>query len=306
MKILKGRVAVVTGGASGIGLALATRFLSEGMRVVVADIDDGALERAEISLAQLGEVLSVHTNVASAASVEALRDTAVDRFGAVHVLCNNAGVGGLQRFAHTTLRTWEWTLGVNLHGVVFGCSTFLPVLAAQEEAHIVNTASMAGFLTSPYLGPYCASKAAVVALSESMAAEFATEFPHIGVSVLCPAYTATNIRYDERNAPTGHMIRSHTDPDLDELRQESYRNLEAGISAVEVADLVVRGMAERRTHLFPQPLWVGCFEQRAAGIAAHLGRASRDRRPGRPPAGSDPTTADKAPAQAVAVPSSTA
>lgn len=271
MKILKGRVAVVTGGASGIGLAMATRFLREGMRVVVADNDDASLERAEASLAELGEVLAVHTDVAAAASVEALRDAAVLRFGAIHVLCNNAGVGGLQRFAHTTLATWEWTLGVNLHGVVFGCHLFLPVLAAQDEAHIVNTASMAGFLTGPYLGPYCASKAAVVALSECMAAEFATEFPHIGVSVLCPAYTATNIRHDERNAPAGHMIRAQSDPDLDGQRQESYRNIEAGISPDEVAELVVRGMAERRTHLFPQPRWVGFFEQRAAAIAATLG-----------------------------------
>ncbi|MER6199141.1 SDR family NAD(P)-dependent oxidoreductase [Streptomyces sp. NPDC001586] len=270
MKILKDRVAVITGGASGIGLALAERFLGEGMRVVVADNDHGALERAEASLAPIGPVLAVPADVANAASVEALRDAAVDRFGAVHVLCNNAGVGGLQRFAHTAPATWEWTLGVNLQGVIFGCSLFLPVLAAQEEAYIVNTASMAGFLAAPYLGPYCASKAAVIALSESMSAEFATEFPHVGVAVLCPAYTATNIRHDERNAPAGHVIRSRSDPDLDERRQAGYREIEAGISPAEVAEVVVRGMAERRTHLFPQPRWVRRFEQRAAAIAARL------------------------------------
>lgn len=270
MQTLNGRIAVVTGGANGIGLGLATRFLQEGMRVVIADNDEASLKRASESLAALGDVLAVRTDVSDASSVEALRDAAVARFGAVHVLCNNAGVGGLQRFSRTTLATWEWTLGVNLHGVVHGCNLFLPVLAAQDEAYIVNTASMAGFVTGPYMGPYYASKAGVVALSESLAAEFAVEYPHIGVSVLCPAYTATDIRHDERNAPAGHIPRSQTDPDLDERREATYRNIEGGIPTAEIADLVVRGMAARKTHLFPHPEWVGYFQQRAAAIAAAL------------------------------------
>lgn len=270
MRTLNGRVAVVTGGANGIGLGLATRFLQEGMHVVIADNDDASLGRASESLARFGDVLAVRTDVSDAASVESLRDAALARFGAVHVLCNNAGVGGLQRFARTTLATWEWTLGVNLHGVIHGCNLFLPVLARQDEAHIVNTASMAGFVTGPYMGPYYASKAGVVALSESLAAEFSTEYPHIGVSVLCPAYTATDIRHDERNAPDGHMRRSETDPDLDARREETYRNIESGISTADIAELVVEGMAARRTHIFPHPEWVGYFQQRAAAIAAAL------------------------------------
>ncbi|MEU8138898.1 SDR family NAD(P)-dependent oxidoreductase [Streptodolium elevatio] len=270
MQRFEGRVAVVTGGANGIGLGLAKRFLAEGMRVVIADNDDVSLKRAQGELEGIGEVLGVRTDVADATSVAELRDAAVARFGAVHVLCNNAGVGGLQRFARTTLATWQWTLGVNLHGVVHGCHAFLPVLAAQDEAHIVNTASMAGFVTGPYMGPYFASKAGVVALSESLAAEFATEYPHIGVSVLCPAYTATDIRHDERNAPDGHIPRSQSDPDLDDRREATYRNIEAGISTADTAELVVQAITERRTHIFPHPEWVGYFQQRAAAIAATL------------------------------------
>lgn len=272
MKDLSGRVAVVTGGANGIGRALATRFLEEGMSVVLADNDEGDLHRTESDLRALGDVVGVLTDVADASSVNALADTAVDRFGAVHLLCNNAGVGGMQRFATTTLATWEWTLGVNLYGAVYGCHTFLPILAAQEEAHIVNTASIAGFLTGPYLHAYFTSKAAVVALSESLAAEFAIELPHVGVSVLCAAHTSTAIRHDERNAPPGHVRRSVADPDLEPIREALNRDIEAGMPADEVASLVVRSIAERRLHIFTHPELVEQFKDRAAVIIenAHL------------------------------------
>lgn len=143
MKDLRGRVAVVTGGANGIGLGLAERFLQEGMKVVIADINEQDLARAEQSLAASGEVLAVTTDVSREDSVQSLADAAVARFGGVHVLCNNAGVGGTQRFDTVGQATWEWTIGVNLWGVVHGCRIFLPILAAQDEAYIVNTASMA-------------------------------------------------------------------------------------------------------------------------------------------------------------------
>lgn len=148
MKDLRGRVAVVTGGANGIGLGLAERFLQEGMKVVIADINEQDLARAEQSLAASGEVLAVTTDVSREDSVQSLADAAVARFGGVHVLCNNAGVGGTQRFDTVGQATWEWTIGVNLWGVVHGCRIFLPILAAQDEAYIVNTASMAGFTSS--------------------------------------------------------------------------------------------------------------------------------------------------------------
>lgn len=270
MKDLNGRVAVVTGGANGIGYGLAERFLQDGMKVVIADNDASDLNRAATELAKHGEVLGVHADVADETSVRALADFAVERFGAVHVLCNNAGVGGMQRFATTSLVTWRWTLGVNLWGVINGCNIFLPILAEQDEAFIVNTASMAGFVTTAPLHPYVASKAAVVALSETMANEFATEYPHIGVAVLCPAYTATSIRNDERNAPAGHALRAQADPELESLRDRVNADIDAGVSTQRVADLVVKGMAERKTHIFPAPEWLDYWQDRVDRVKKQI------------------------------------
>ncbi|ANY22205.1 SDR family NAD(P)-dependent oxidoreductase [Gordonia terrae] len=270
MKQLEGRIAVVTGGANGIGLGLATRFLHEGMHVVIADNDDASLKRAAAELSLLGEVETVHADVADEHSVRALADAAVARFGAVHVLCNNAGVGGMQRFSTTNLDTWRWTVGVNLWGAIHGCNIFLPILADQDEAYIVNTASMAGFLTTAPLHPYAASKAGVVALSETLAHEFATEYPHIGVAVLCPAYTATSIADDERNAPNGHVPRSVADPELESLRAKVNADIGAGVPTETVADLVVRGMAARKTHIFPSPEWLNYWQDRVDRVKAQL------------------------------------
>jgi NAD(P)-dependent dehydrogenase (short-subunit alcohol dehydrogenase family) len=150
----EGRVAVVNGGASGIGYALAERFLDAGMKVVIADIDAGQLDEAGPRLAAKGEVMTQVTDVANPTSLQALADATVARFGAVHLLCNNAGVGGFQRFGTTSRETWEWILGVDLWGVIDGCRIFLPILKQQDEAHIVNTASMSGFVYGPYLHPY--------------------------------------------------------------------------------------------------------------------------------------------------------
>lgn len=268
MQDLRGRVAVVTGGANGIGLGLARKFLNEGMKVVIADNDVEDLAVARKHLDAHGEVDAVHTDVADETSVRNLSEVCLDRFSAVHVLCNNAGVGGMQRFATTSLETWRWTVGVNLWGVINGCNIFLPILAEQSEAYIINTASMAGFLTTAPLHPYAASKAAVVALSETMAHEFATEYPHIGVAVLCPAYTATAIRDDERNAPPGHTPRSVADPQLEDLRNSVNASIDQGVTTEFVADLVVRAMAERRTHIFPSPEWLQFWRDRVERVAA--------------------------------------
>lgn len=280
MRELKGRVAVVTGGANGIGKGLAIRFLEEGVKVVIADNDAGDLANAVTELSALGEVLGVPTDVADADSVQALANAAMDRFGAVHVLCNNAGVGGAQHFSTIPHATWEWTLGVNLWGVINGCRIFQPILAAQEEAYIVNTASMSGFLTGGYLTPYSVSKAGVVALSEGLAFEWATEFPHIGVAVLCPAYTATAIRHDERNAPAGHIPRAVADPSLIELQAEVDRTIEQeGMPVSQIADLVVRGMAERKTHIFPHPEWLKLWTDRVERVSAQVDSPAAADRP---------------------------
>ncbi|MGO9035067.1 SDR family NAD(P)-dependent oxidoreductase [Mycobacterium sp.] len=265
MKDLRDRVAVVTGAANGIGLGLATRFLKEGMDVVIADKATDDLARAEESLRPLGNVLAVETDVSDRGSVQGLADASVDRFGAVHVLCNNAGVGEFRRFDTTSLATWDWTVGVNLFGVLNGCRIFLPILARQEEAYIVNTASMSGILTGPYLEPYSVSKAGVVSLSESLAAEFAIEYPHIGVAVLCPSYTATSIRHDEQTAPIGHVARATGDPGLEELREPVNSTIEQqGICTDEIGQLVIDGMANRKTYIFPRP--------RLASAMAAMGR----------------------------------
>jgi NAD(P)-dependent dehydrogenase (short-subunit alcohol dehydrogenase family) len=275
MREFKGRVAVITGGASGIGLALARRFGAEGMKLVIADVDVAAMAAATAELQAAGhEVLAHRTDVSKADDVQALADAAVARFGAVHVLCNNAGVGGFQRFETTGAATWDWIIGVNLGGVVNGCRIFLPILDAQDEAHIVNVASVAGIYSYTYLHPYNAAKAGVVALSEGIWREFAAEKPHIGVSVLLPGSIDTAIVNDERNAPPGHTRRSDADPALAEFRKMYVAGIAAGMSPAQVADLVLAGIQERQLHIFTHPEMRGLVMQRAEDIVA--GKPLRD------------------------------
>ncbi len=201
MTDLDGRVAVITGGASGIGRAIAERFAQERAKVVLADIDERALAAVIESInAGGGHALGVATDVTDLSSVEALADAAYKAFGKVNVLCNNAGValwGGLETATH---RDWQWVLGVNLWGVIHGIETFVPrMIASKEPGHIVNTASMAGLVATRGLGVYNTSKYAVVGLSETLAKDLRPY--HIGVSVLCPMGVATQIRESGRNRP---------------------------------------------------------------------------------------------------------
>jgi NAD(P)-dependent dehydrogenase (short-subunit alcohol dehydrogenase family) len=198
---LRGKTSVVTGGASGIGRALALRFAREGANVVVADLDATGMEAVAAEARGLGvKALTVRTDVSELAQVEALAARAFETFGAVHVLCNNAGVaawGGLESASH---RDWQWVLGVNLWGVIHGVEAFVPRMIARDEpAHIVNTASMAGLVASKGLGVYNTSKYAVVGLSETLAKDLKPY--RIGVSVLCPMGVETRIRQSERNRP---------------------------------------------------------------------------------------------------------
>ena len=201
MDAFKGKVAVVTGGGSGIGRALALALAAEGARVVIADVDEAAMERVAHEAHDRGvEALAVRTDVTELAQVQALADRAWQAFGAVHVLCNNAGVaawGGLERATH---RDWQWVLGVNLWGVIHGVEAFVPrMIAGGERGHVVNTASMAGLIASQGLGVYNTSKYAVVGLSETLAKDLK---PYgIGVSVLCPMGVETRIRESERSRP---------------------------------------------------------------------------------------------------------
>jgi NAD(P)-dependent dehydrogenase (short-subunit alcohol dehydrogenase family) len=201
--ISPGRVAVITGAASGIGLGLAERLAAEGMRVVMADVEEPALMAAAEKLAASGaDVLPVVTDVADAASVERLRDAAVAAYGAVHLLCNNAGVGG----PHGPIwecppGEWDWVLGVNLGGVINGIRSFMPLLLAQDAAHVLNTSSIFGVFAGA-LGPYGISKHAVAALTETLYFSLRNlGVTHVGVSVLCPGAVQTNFGTSARNRP---------------------------------------------------------------------------------------------------------
>jgi len=193
MKAFQGKVAVVTGAASGIGRALAERCAQEGMKVVLADIEGQALLQASGDLAAQGaQTLAVPTDVSQAGEVETLARKAFEAYSAVHLLFNNAGVGAGTTAWESTLADWEWVLGVNLWGVIHGLRAFVPRMLAQEtECHVVNTASVAGLL--PGRGVYGVSKHAVVALSEALSADLGQQRSKIGVSVLCPGYVNTRI-----------------------------------------------------------------------------------------------------------------
>ena len=201
MDSFKGKVAVVTGGGSGIGRALALAFAREGARVVLADVDESAMDGVAGEARALGvDALAVRTDVSELASVQALAERAWQTFGGVHVLCNNAGValwGGLERATH---QDWQWAMGVNLWGVIHGVETFVPrMIAGGEPGHVVNTASMAGLIASQGLGVYNTTKYAVVGLSETLAKDLKPY--RIGVSVLCPMGVQTRIRESERSRP---------------------------------------------------------------------------------------------------------
>jgi NAD(P)-dependent dehydrogenase (short-subunit alcohol dehydrogenase family) len=255
---LNTKVAVVTGGASGIGNALARRFASEGARIVIGDIEQAALERSVAELRASGaEVEGVQTDVSDPAQMQALADAALARFGAVDVFCNNAGVGGGGLSWEMPLSTWEWVLGVNLWGVIHGVRTFVPLLMARPEAYIVNTASVAGLMAAPFMGPYNASKHAVVAISETLHHELAMTAPHVKVSVLCPGWVKTNIAESERNRPEQLRDGTAAEGDATTLLRGF---IEAGMPPDEVAAHVRDAMREERfwilTHDQVGDFWV--------------------------------------------------
>jgi NAD(P)-dependent dehydrogenase (short-subunit alcohol dehydrogenase family) len=263
MDHLEGRVAVVTGAASGIGLALAERFATERMKVVIADVEREELARAEQKLTATGaDVLAVVTDVSRSAEVEALAERAFKRFGNVHVLCNNAGVGlGGFSWEHE-LSDWEWVIGVNLWGVVHGIRSFIPrMLEGGDEGHVVNTASMAGVIAGPMSSVYAATKHAVVAISESLFHELLLRDTKIRASVLCPAWVSTRIIDSHRNRPGGRPERELT-PVEQTVEQISRRAVEKGLSPDKVADCVVRAIVDERFWIVTHPEWKVVVEKR--------------------------------------------
>ncbi len=264
MKQLRGKVAVVTGAASGIGLALCERFAAEGMALAMTDVEESALAREVARLGSSGaEVLGVRCDVRDPASLEALRDASLHRFGAVHVICNNAGVAPAGPMLDMRPDDWRWLVDVNLLGVAYGVGCFAPLLVEQGEGHIVNTASEAGLVTSAMLGAYSASKHAVVGLSESLYREL--EDTPVGVSVLCPNLVRTRIFESERNRSDGLDATPKQHATLAPLREL----IHGGIAPAAVADHVVDAIRERRfwilTHSVTLDSALARFEDLKAG-----------------------------------------
>jgi NAD(P)-dependent dehydrogenase (short-subunit alcohol dehydrogenase family) len=253
VKRLEGRVAVVTGAASGIGLALCERFAAEGMKVMLADIEAGPLAAAEATVGRTAPaVRASRVDVANPDDVERLAHETYDAFGAAHVVCNNAGVAVIGATHEHTLADWQWVMNVNLWGVIHGVRAFLPrMLASGDEGHIVNTASMAGLTTAPYMSIYDVTKHGVVALSEAMYKEAQATCSPIGVSVVCPGLIDTNIMRSSRNRPEGLADAAKAGPSAQAFSQNLGDRLATGYPPSEVATQVVDGIREGRFYIVP-------------------------------------------------------
>jgi NAD(P)-dependent dehydrogenase (short-subunit alcohol dehydrogenase family) len=254
MKEFKDRVAVVTGGASGIGRALALRFAQAGMKIVLADVEKDALAKTEKEFEKAGiPVLAVRTDVSKGKDVEALADSAFKTFGSVNVLCNNAGVAPAGTVWEQTEKDWEWTLGVNVWGVIHGIRVFVPRMIEQNvDCHVVNTASVAGLLSLPGMGMYCVSKHAVVTLTECLHHDLVEFGAKVKASVLCPAYVPTGIADSERNRPS--LLREDKRKSPEDLnREEQLRHaVQSGrISAEQIAELVLEAIKAEKFYILP-------------------------------------------------------
>jgi NAD(P)-dependent dehydrogenase (short-subunit alcohol dehydrogenase family) len=274
MKEFKGKVAIVTGAASGIGWGLAERCAREGMKVVLADIEKPALKQAEKTLQAGGaEVLAVPADVSRLSDIEALAQRTIDVFGGVHLLFNNAGVqaaGSLrQHLWENTLADWEWLIGVNLWGVIYGVKVFMPVMLAQNtECHIVNTSSMAGLIAEPQLVIYSVTKAGVIKLSEGLYLQLKQMDSPVGVSVLCPAFVSSRLGDAERNRPRElqnppETPRQSEQPSLVKQFRQTNRNV---LSPEQSAEIVFRAIRENTFYIFTDPLVKALFRQRAEDI----------------------------------------
>ncbi len=256
MKEFKGKVAVITGAASGIGYGLAERCAKEGMKVVLAGINENTLKKAEKEIQKSGATtLVVKTDVSKADDVKALAQKTLDAFGVVHLLFNNAGVGIFSTVWESTLADWEWALGVDLWGVIYGVHFFVPVMIKQgTKCHIVNTAGAAGLISPPY-NPYAVAKHGVVVLSEMLFRELEQRGHNIGVSVLCPGFTKTKAMDAERNRPLALKNKpgegmDMSDPGFQAFLKSAKRLLDNGMSPQQVADIVFDAIKDNKFYIF--------------------------------------------------------
>jgi NAD(P)-dependent dehydrogenase (short-subunit alcohol dehydrogenase family) len=284
MELGNGTVAVVTGAASGIGLALADAFAASGCSVVLADVETGALDAAERRIAATGaETLAVTTDVSRREQVEALAARTIERFGHVNVVCNNAGVAGGGDPWFGGVESWEWVIGVNLWGVVHGVRAFLPHLIASGRSHVVNTASIAGLY--PGFSPaYDASKHAVVALTEGLHNAMTSAGLPVGVSCLCPGWIRTRIIDADRNWPSDLAPPPPRDAATEVLLKHVRRAIDEGMQTAAVAEHVLGAVREDRYWVFPNPEFLDAVVERFHRIAEQLDPApGGDPVPGLPP-----------------------
>jgi NAD(P)-dependent dehydrogenase (short-subunit alcohol dehydrogenase family) len=258
---LSGCVAVVTGAASGIGRAMAERFAAEGMRVVMADVEKPRLEDAAHAVG--GDVLAIPTDVARPDAVEALATRTLDAFGAIHLVCNNAGVFVGGNSWETPLEDYAWLIDVNVWGVIHGIRSFVPrMLERGEPGHVVNTASMAGMTSAPYAAAYYLTKHAVVGVTEGLYHELAFAGSAVGASVLCPEAIATGIGNSERIRPERHPSRG---PRVESaaLTEQALRDAVAtGLAPAVMADRVVRAVRENRFYILAEDAWIDACHTR--------------------------------------------
>lgn len=279
MRELADKTAFVTGGASGIGLALGRAFAEAGMRVMLADIEADALADAVASLQGVGpEVHGVTCDVADPGSVDRAAEASYTAFGRVHVVCNNAGVAGGSGIDNISLDDWRWVLDVNLMGVLNGIRTFLPHIRAHGEGgHIVNTASLAGMTAGLGFSPYSASKFAVVSMSEGLAIQLAPL--GIGVTAVCPGWVRTRISESGRNRPDRYGPTRTPDPASPggALAAQQAKLARSGLDPSEVARRVLTAIREDELYVFTHPEMRGEVEARFAAILGAFDKAARDR-----------------------------
>lgn len=257
MKEFKGKVAVITGAASGIGRAIADRCAQEGMKVVLADIEEKALTEAEDEMKAAGaSVLAVLTDVSKSGDIKMLAQETLGAFGAVHLLFNNAGVGlnPVTSVWENTLADWEWVLGINLWGVIHGIRTFVPIMLEQDtDCHVVNTASMAGLTSSHGIGVYRVTKHGVVAMSENLYHDLVIKKARIKISVLCPGPVSTRILDSERNRlviPHNVPENKVLNPEEEERAKALYQDIQGGNNPLTVADYVFQAIRDEKFYIF--------------------------------------------------------
>ena len=273
MKDFKNKVAVITGGASGIGWGLAEKCAAEGMKVVIADVEEKALKQAEKTLKAGGaDFLAVRTDVSKLSDIESLAQKTLDKYSGVHLLFNNAGVNtdiSLRKPVwESTLRDWEWMIGVNLWGNIYGMKVFLPIMMKQKtEGHIVNTSSMAGLIAEPQLIIYAVTKAGIVALTEGLYFQLKQMDSPIGVSVLCPAFVSSKLFDAERNRPADLKNQSEPQqPRPEAMLVTQFSKVSPTLTPEQSADIVFKAIREGTFYIFTDPLVQELFKQRSENI----------------------------------------